>query len=333
MGESVAAAPARRAVNLGTALAGLGGAALAAALVAHYGVGEVLTLLAHAGFGILAVVAFHVLQLWPTALAWRALMPRGAASRGVILLLRMIREGINTLLPVAGIGGPVIAVRLLCRRGMAPADAIAATVVDITVELVTQIVFTLLGVALLVVILGKFPLAAPLLVGLAVIAAMVAALLAAQRLGLARLAERAAARFGWSHGTAGVQPAIFALYRRPAALAWSGALHLLAWALGAFEVWLALHFLGGDVGLQKCFVIESLGQTIKAASFAIPGALGVQEGGYVVLCGLFGIAPDLALALSLVKRLREILLGAPSILLWVRLERSARGLAGATTGC
>ena len=98
-------------------------------------------------------------------------------------------------------------------------------------------------------------------------------------------------------------------------------------------MWLALHFLGGDVGLQKCFVIESLGQTIKAASFAIPGALGVQEGGYVVLCGLFGIAPDLALALSLVKRLREILLGAPSILLWVRLERSARGLAGATTGC
>jgi putative membrane protein len=328
LGQSTAAARARRTLNIWTALAGVAGAILAVALVMHYGVRPVIELLVQAGFGILVVISFHFLQLWLTALAWGALIPRAAPTAWLLALLRMIREGINNLLPVAGIGGPVIGVRLLARCGVATADAVAATVVDITVELVTQVVFTLLGLAMLVEVLGEFPLAAPLLIGLAVVAAMVVALVAAQRLGLARIASRAAERFGWTHSVMGVQEAILGLYRRKASLAWSAALHMLAWALGAVEVWLAMHFLGNDIGLAEALVIESLGQTIKAASFAIPGALGVQEGGYVVLCGLFGIAPDLALALSLIKRLREIVVGAPSIFLWLWLERGgAVGLA------
>lgn len=323
MGQSAALAPARRTLNFWTAAAGLGGATLAAALLLHYGLRPVAELLAHAGFGVAAVIAFHVIQLWLTAAAWHALMPHTAAapSRAALTVLRLIREGINNLLPVAGIGGSVVAVRLLCQRGLAPADAVASTVVDMTVELVTQVVFTLLGIALLVICLGTLPLAVPLMIGVCVIVGMMVALLAAQRLGLARLAARAAGKLGWTHGMAGVHQAIAGLYRDPAALAWSAALHLLAWALGAIEVWLALHFLGRDIGLAEAFVIESLGQTVKAASFAIPGALGVQEGGYVVLCGLFGISPDHALALSLVKRVREFFLGAPSIALWFRLER------------
>ncbi len=333
MGQSAALAPARRTLNLWSAAAGLAGATLAAGLLAYYGLGTVADLLAQAGVGVGvgAVIAFHLIQLWLTAAAWHALLPAGPAAptRAALTVLRLIREGINNLLPVAGIGGPVVAVRLLCRRGLAPADAVAATVVDITVELVTQVVFTLLGIALLVVCLGTLPLAVPLLVGLLVIVGMVAALAAAQRLGISRFAARGAARFGWAHSVSGVQGRIAGLYRRRAALAVSAALHLLAWALGAVEVWLALHFLGRDVTLAEAFVIESLGQTVKAVSFAIPGALGVQEGGYVVLCGLFGIAPDLALALSLIKRFREIALGAPSLFLWLRLERSGRGLAGA----
>jgi len=179
----------------------------------------------------------------------------------------------------------------------------------------------MLGLAMLVCLLGALPFAVPLVSGLGVFAAMVVALIAAQRFGLARLGLRVAARFGWARQVDGVQAAIMDVYRKPAALARSAASHLLAWSLGAVEVSLALHFLGHDTGLEKSFVIESLGQTVKAAGFAIPGALGIQEGGYVVLCGLFGIAPDVALALSLVKRLRELILGAPSIALWLRMER------------
>ncbi len=63
-------------------------------------------------------------------------------------------------------------------------------------------------------------------------------------------------------------------------------------------------------------VIESLGQALKAAGFAVPGALGVQEGGYIVICQAFNLSPEVAIALSLVKRLREVVLGVPGLITW-----------------
>ena len=44
--------------------------------------------------------------------------------------------------------------------------------------------------------------------------------------------------------------------------------------------------------------IESLGQALKGAGFAIPGAIGVAEGALVVICHLFGLAPEVAIALA-----------------------------------
>ena len=50
----------------------------------------------------------------------------------------------------------------------------------------------------------------------------------------------------------------------------------------------------------------------------IPGALGVQEGALIVLGGLIGLPPEAALSLSLIRRVRELLLGVPGTLLWQR---------------
>jgi hypothetical protein len=47
----------------------------------------------------------------------------------------------------------------------------------------------------------------------------------------------------------------------------------------------------------------------------------VQEGGYLLLAPLVGLPPDAALALSLAKRAREILLGAPGLLYWFFSKR------------
>ena len=88
---------------------------------------------------------------------------------------------------------------------------------------------------------------------------------------------------------------------------------------------LALHVLGHGVGLGPGLVIESLGQALKAAGFAVPGALGVQEGGLIVVCALFGLSPETAIALSLAKRLREVVLGLAGLLAWHRLEAAQGG--------
>jgi uncharacterized membrane protein YbhN (UPF0104 family) len=113
------------------------------------------------------------------------------------------------------------------------------------------------------------------------------------------------------------------------AMAWQ----MVSWLLGTLEVCLALHFLGHDVGLGAGLAIESLGQALKAVGFAIPGALGVQEGGYVMVCSLFGLPPQVAIALSLMKRLREVVLGVPGIVAWRRMAaRQARTRSPALAG-
>jgi uncharacterized membrane protein YbhN (UPF0104 family) len=90
-------------------------------------------------------------------------------------------------------------------------------------------------------------------------------------------------------------------------------LSFFGWIVGTGEVWLALNLLGHPVGWTEALLLESLGQAIRGAAFAIPGSLGVQEGGYLLLAGLVGLPPETALALSLVKRARELLLGVPGI--------------------
>src|SRR5207244_728287 len=64
----------------------------------------------------------------------------------------------------------------------------------------------------------------------------------------------------------------------------------------------------------------SLAQAVRGAAFAVPVALGAQEGGLIALCGLFNIPAEAALALSLVKRFADLGVGVPGLLLWHRIE-------------
>ena len=81
--------------------------------------------------------------------------------------------------------------------------------------------------------------------------------------------------------------------------------------VGTGEVWLALRFLGNPVGWIDALLLESVGQAIRGAAFMIPGSLGAQEGGYLLIAPLVGLPPEAGLALSLAKRARELALGLP----------------------
>jgi hypothetical protein len=63
-------------------------------------------------------------------------------------------------------------------------------------------------------------------------------------------------------------------------------------------------------------ILESLGQALRSAGFALPGGLGAQEGGIVAGGVLLGIAPEIALAVALVKRARELVYGVPGLIAW-----------------
>ncbi len=70
-------------------------------------------------------------------------------------------------------------------------------------------------------------------------------------------------------------------------------------------------------------ILESLAFALRSAAFAVPAGVGVQEGGYVALGAVFGLGPEIGLALSLLKRAREILLAAPALLAWKMVELRA----------
>jgi len=70
----------------------------------------------------------------------------------------------------------------------------------------------------------------------------------------------------------------------------------------------------------SALILQSTAFTIRAAAFAVPGALGVQEGGYIFVGSLLGIPGDSAFALSLIARLRELSLGIPGLITWQLIE-------------
>ena len=314
-------------MKLGLGLALLAGLALTVGLIAYQGAGEVFGTLSTLGWGLLPLVLVHAAQLLFCALGWRPLISRGAA-RPIFRLMRIrwIREGTNSLLPLGHIGGEIIGARMLAFQGLSGDRAGASVVVDLTTEVATQLLFTLAGLALLTrADLGGSGIAG-LALGLAGAAVLLAAFVVSQRLGVFKLIEKALGRVAdktrWLSlgGVKGLHEAIQAIHRNPLALAESASWHLLAWMIGSLEVWLALHFMGVAIGWRDAFILESLGQAARSAGFVVPGAIGVQEGGYMLFGAMLGVPPEAGLALSLAKRLRELIFGLPAVAHWQYVE-------------
>jgi putative membrane protein len=240
------------------------------------------------------------------------------------LLARWVGESVNSLLPAGQIGGPVVMVRHLSQRGMRLRDAAAAITVSTTLQALAQIVFAVFGIVLFCTLGAD---GAPRNLGIgaaiatAVLSAIIAAFYIAQRRGMfgrsLRFLSKVFGKRDWSALATradSIDVAVKALYRERRKAAASFASSLVGWLVGTAEVWLALRFLGHPVGWIDALLLESVGQAIRGAAFAIPGSLGVQEGGYLLLAPLVGLPPEAGLALSLAKRAREILLGLPGLL-------------------
>jgi uncharacterized membrane protein YbhN (UPF0104 family) len=128
----------------------------------------------------------------------------------------------------------------------------------------------------------------------------------------------------WMSGFAGraeaIDEAVVATYRRRAALSASSLLRLIGWVTGVGETWLTMWALGNPLSLTDSFILESLSAGVRGAAFMVPGALGAQEGGLVLFGALIGIPADLALAVALAKRVRELALGLPGLAAWQWVE-------------
>src|SRR5215475_4513667 len=106
-------------------LAAIFGVALLTGLTVYYGFDEVMAAIAS--------------SRWATALVgagigWWALMPGRQWGPTAFVLLRFVREGINTFFPLAVLGGDVIGARLLAQFGVATKLAVASVLVDVFIQ-------------------------------------------------------------------------------------------------------------------------------------------------------------------------------------------------------
>ena len=277
-----------------------------------------------------AIAAVVVARIAAVAIAgggWWLLFPREQRpSLWLCVGLRFIREGANALLPLAQIGGDFIGARCLALRGVRGTLAAASVIVDVLMQATSQLIFAIIGLILLIAMGGNELVVWPIAVGVALAVPALGGFLMVQGELGRRFVKKVLSMFAGDREwlVFGAIDDLFtqldALYANRGDLIRSVTWHLVGWFVGAIEVFVVLNAMGHPLDFGDAVIIESLMHAVRGASFAIPGALGAQEGGLIVLCAIFGIPPEAALALSLVKRIPDLVIGVPGLLAWQAME-------------
>jgi putative membrane protein len=304
------------------------GLAVVITLIAREGVGTIVSLLARAGWILLLLVPFQALPLLLDVLGWRALIM--ARSRvPALFLIASIRQAINRLLPVANVGGEIVGIRLLMQQGVDRMAATASVIVEVMLTLVAQFLFVGAGFLCLFTRSDNSRLMHGLVLGMSASLALLVLMTYLLRHGqvffrIEAMVKRLLSR--WLDGQRGLnQGALLDAKIRETFAAHGRIVRALCWQfagliVGCGETWLALRWLGAPVSFAGALVLESLAQAAKSVLFVVPAGLGVQEAGLIGVGHLFGLGADVALALSLAKRMREIVFGLPALVAWHWIE-------------
>ncbi len=320
----------------GVLIALLAGLVAAVYLVWAIGFDAVFAAIARAGLGGLALLCLYTLMVFAVLSgAWFCLLPPPQRRPlGQFYLARLVRDSIAEISPFSPVGGMVAAARLMILKGMNAGYAAASVTADATTEAIAQVAFLAFGLALGVAHFRHLASAGLLTESMVAVLLLavpgIAALIVLQKRG-AGFAERIAGRFfPVAKEGVGFQGAIHDLYDSPARLAASASLHLLGWIGSGGGTFIAFRLVGGQVSLLDALALEALLCTLRSIAVFIPAAIGVQEAGYAMLAPLFGLPAEMGLAVSLLKRAREIVLGVPALIYWQSVESRIAFTGGAS---
>jgi putative membrane protein len=303
------------------------GIAACIGLAAWSGIDDVGHAISSVGWGMSFVVFTRATTVSVAGAGWWLLFPANRRLRlQAAVLLRFVREGVNTLLPLTQVGGDIIGARVLTFWAVPGPLAAASIIIDVLMQAATQFLFAALGLVTIVALGADRTLAGIAATGLALATPMLGVFYLAQRTGGHRILHAVLGRLkgddNWR--VLGTVDAVYQylalIYAWRANLAASGLVHLVGWLIGVTEVLIVLDCMGHPVAIGEALVIESLVQAVRGAAFAVPGALGAQEAGLILLCGIFRISPDQALALSLIKRAADLVIGVPGLVALQILE-------------
>jgi uncharacterized protein (TIRG00374 family) len=265
----------------------------------------------------LVLLPFAVVYLADT-LGWRFAFGRNPApSFPVLIRIRWAGEALNSVVPSAYIGGEAVKVFLLSRRGVPAVIAASSAVTGKIIQTLGQVIFITIGAFAGLTILGhdspaRFGMFAVAAVGTVIVFLLFRLKQHGIFTGLLALARKLRLRVAPLERN---QANILQLDERirnfsrtdPVHFRLSGAAYLAGWLCDALEILLVSHLLGMPLSWTEAIAVESFTSVAKALGIFVPGALGVQESGIVLLFGIFGLPEALGIAYAVIRRGREVI--------------------------
>ena len=297
-------------------------------LIFWQGFAEIFGLLFKSGFSLLFLPIVWMPSLIVAVISWYQLFPnKMVPSFKELFLALWVGRAINTILPVATIGGEIAKARLLIFWGRPVINVSASVLVDKTVQALALIPWAIIGISLLIYLAVDNELAMLLMLGTLILGFGIAGFIFFQRTGIFSFFATIIGKFhtadSWDKITlkaSDVDKSVNEIYGNRKKFIVSLLWRTLGLILQTSEVWLACYLLGHPINLIEAIMLKSLTSIITDLAFIIPNGYGVQEGGYLVLGVLIGLTPEFSLALSLATRVRELIIDIPGLLYWQHIE-------------
>jgi uncharacterized protein (TIRG00374 family) len=254
---------------------------------------------------------------WLEAVSWNYLLitDEGRPSFTRLFCLRLAGESLNQLTPTASMGGEPYKAFRLQAHGVPWEEATASVVIHKGILVLSLVLYVMLGIALAPLLLpvssaylGLLSLAA---VGLG---AAGLAFVVLQRQDPCVQAIRLLEKLGWcpqalknkEEELSQLDAVLSRFYREhPKRGALAFGLFFASWLLHGVEVYLMFRLLGHPISWPLALCLDALAMLFAAVGFFIPAALGVQEGGNILLSLGFNLGAPLGAAFSILRRLRE----------------------------
>ncbi len=291
-------------------------------IVWHIGLGNIYDTAVQLGpVALLVMLIPSVIMYAVEAYAWKVTL--GPSGKDIpfwrVLVIRTAGEAVNMTTPSGYVGGEPLKAHLLRKHHVPMEEAYTSVIIAKTTMTIAEVLFILLGIALGVWLLGgnessgQTITAALLSVGL--LAIVTIGFVFVQRQGLFTWLLECMQKVGLKiaylearkEKLLSLDRAIRGFYRhkRPAFCASIG-LSFLGWIAEALEVYIIIWFLGGPTMALSALSIAALSVFIKSSTFFIPGSLGTQDGGNLLLLEAFGYSGVTGITFALLRRFREL---------------------------
>lgn len=291
-------------------------------IVWHIGPGKIYEAATQVGPGALLVILVPSLLMYAfEAYGWKLTL--GSAAHGIafwrIFAIRTAGEVVNMTTPTAYVGGEPLKAYLLQRHQIPMVEGLASVVIAKTIMTLAQVLFILVGIGLAFWMLGaegsSSQIAAASLLSVALLLFGVVAFIFVQKRGLFMWILRTLRGLGLhvaflenrEEKLRSLDEIILNFYTQHRSAFYAATtLYLLGWLAEAVEVYVIILYLGGPASLLSAISIGALSVFIKGGTFFIPGSLGAQDGGNLLLLKAFGYSDVTGITFALLRRFREL---------------------------